>query len=114
MKTKTSELSGAALDWAVAKCEGFIMDCNSWLYEATLEEVATGSFKPSTGWAQGGPIIERENISLAGKDPLHDCWAAMTQYGTHKHEGPTPLIAAMRCYVASKLGDTIEVPEELI
>ena len=27
--------------------------------------------------------------------------------------GPTPLIAAMRCYVASKLGDEVEVPVEL-
>ena len=28
--------------------------------------------------------------------------------------GPTPLIAAMRCYVASKLGDEVEVPVELL
>jgi hypothetical protein len=28
-------------------------------------------------------------------------------------EGPTPLIAAMRCYVASKLGDEVEIPSEL-
>jgi hypothetical protein len=28
-------------------------------------------------------------------------------------DGPTPLIAAMRCYVASKLGDEIDIPEEL-
>lgn len=27
--------------------------------------------------------------------------------------GPTPLIAAMRCYVASKLGDNVEIPEKL-
>jgi hypothetical protein len=30
-----------------------------------------------------------------------------------EEEGPTPLIAAMRCYVASKLGDYIDIPEEL-
>lgn len=28
--------------------------------------------------------------------------------------GPTPLIAAMRCYVASKMGNEIEIPEELV
>ncbi len=28
--------------------------------------------------------------------------------------GPTPLIAAMRCYVASKLGDEVDIPEELL
>jgi hypothetical protein len=27
--------------------------------------------------------------------------------------GSTPLIAAMRCYVASKLGDEVEIPKEL-
>jgi hypothetical protein len=27
--------------------------------------------------------------------------------------GDTPLIAAMRCYVASKLGDEVEIPKEL-
>jgi len=32
---------------------------------------------------------------------------------TSELTGPTPLIAATRCYVASKLGDDIEIPEEL-
>ena len=27
--------------------------------------------------------------------------------------GPNPLIAVMRCYVASKLGDEVNIPEEL-
>ncbi|MBS4017500.1 MAG: hypothetical protein KGZ68_04610, partial [Dechloromonas sp.] len=27
--------------------------------------------------------------------------------------GPTRLVAEMRCYVASKLGDEVDVPEEL-
>ena len=27
--------------------------------------------------------------------------------------GPTPLIAAMRCYVSGKLGDEVDIPEEL-
>jgi hypothetical protein len=36
----------------------------------------------------------------------------------HDQYGPTPLIAAMRCYVASKFGDDlvlfkVEVPDEL-
>jgi hypothetical protein len=33
---------------------------------------------------------------------------------TPPFHGHTPLIAAMRCYVASKLGEEIDVPEELI
>jgi hypothetical protein len=75
----------------------------------------------STDWAQGGPIIEREGITLRApssegiqyraKDgsPL---WRASTPDGVSGN-GPTPLIAAMRCYVSSKLGDEVEIPEEL-
>lgn len=113
---KTSELTGAALDWAVAKCEGWIDDCNGWLYQATLSEVEDGHYKPSTDWTQGGPIIEREEISVERRMPCMkdeqwgaQGWKAMQNF----HKGPTPLIAAMRCYVASELGDDVEIPEEL-
>ena len=90
---QTNELTGAALDWAVAKCEGLGRDF---------------MFKPSTNWSHGGPIIEREGIAI-GKS--WEGWKAFTE--TSGGEGPTPLIAAMRCYVASKLGDEVEIPEEL-
>lgn len=71
-------------------------------------------WRPSTDWALGGPIIEREKIRL-------DCaWNPGPWEGSCKidgvtawTEGPTPLIAAMRCYVASKLGDEVEIPKEL-
>jgi hypothetical protein len=105
---KTSELTGAALDWAVAKCEGFLCDYN---YNGALAAY-------STNWAQGGPIIERESINI---ETWHGAWQAEleflpdddTHYRYGKGAGPTPLIAAMRCYVVSKLGDDIEIPEEL-
>ncbi len=117
---KTSELTGPALDWAVAKCEGHIDNPNGWLYEATLEEVADGSYHPSTNWAQGGPIIEREKLELRpglyGSE-IWACWG-QTQHGERLSQqgktGPTPLIAAMRCYVASKLGPEVDVPAELL
>jgi len=65
----------------------------------------------STDWSQGGPIIEREKIAT---DYDHDVWNA-AKYGLSWYVGgPTPLIAAMRCYVASKLGDEVDVPEELV
>jgi hypothetical protein len=54
MKIKTAELVGPALDWAVAKCEGHIDNCYSWLYEATLQEVAEGSYHPSVDWSIAG------------------------------------------------------------
>jgi hypothetical protein len=68
----------------------------------------------STNWAQGGPIIERERISVWARG---NEWAAesfIPNAQGHEQTGPTPLIAAMRCYVASKLGDEIEIPEELM
>lgn len=113
---KTSKLQGAALDWAVAKCEGFIDDCNTWLHEATVQEVADGHFKPSTNWEQGGPIIEREGVSM--RFSLRDArgaWYSVMGKNLFlspdfEGSGPTPLIAAMRCYVASKLGDEVEIP----
>lgn len=87
-------------------------------------------FSPSTDWAQGGPIIERENISISpptervhrNGGPLSGwsesgIWMACTWHkgvsGTRAsgwHES-SALIAAMRCIVESKFGD--EVPEHL-
>ena len=96
MKIKTSELQGAALDWSVALANG-------------QEEFWTID-NYSTNWALGGPIIEREELSNL-KCYNHNEWECNN--GDIFCEGPTPLIAAMRCYVASKLGDEIEVPEEL-
>ena len=114
MKIKTNELTGVALDWAVAKCEGgegFWYDtiATHWVRlngsDRALAKGWAQSFTPSTDWAHGGPIIERESM---GVFPLGEGWAAGFQ------NGPTLLIAAMRCYVASKLGDEVELPEELI
>lgn len=103
MKTKTSELTGAALDWAVAKCEGAL--------PASYDDWKQTWPRYSTDWAQGGPIIEREGITL--RCGLHGWDAELEEFDAISH-GPTPLIAAMRCYVAGKLGDEVEVPEELV
>ena len=116
---KTSELTGAALDWAVAKCEG---DDTLAVYfdEETGEPLCRDDwpdnqeFKPSTDWAQGGPIIEREGISIDQRDNWSLVLACIDAPMEHEENeiwvnGPTPLIAAMRCYVASKLGDEVEV-----
>ena len=104
---KVSELTGAALDWAVAKCNGHLDD--ETIIRRLEPDEEGWCIAYSTDWSQGGPIIEREMISIewTGED-----WMA---YIFHDEEcfGPTPLIAAMRCYVASKLGDEVEVPEEL-
>ena len=106
---KTSELTGAALDWAVAQCEGFKSEY--WDDDRLCFTDDWGAdFEPSCDWLQGGKIIERERICLI--DQGGDYWQAI--WGWKEMFGDTPLIAAMRCYVASKLGDEVEVPEELI
>jgi hypothetical protein len=104
---KTPELTGAQLDWAVAKCEGLdpvIRGGN--IYTGVMRWT-----NPSTDWAQGGPIIQK---SLLGVSPDSQYgWRCNSYMDETGYYGSTPLIAAMRCYVASKLGDTIDIPKEL-
>ena len=121
MEKKTNELIGPALDWAVAKAKGyadFVLDPKRF-----LEMHETGHYNYSTEWAQGGPIIEREGlcVSFSPYDHVHygytRPWSAegKAEDGTsHIQCGATPLIAAMRCYVASKLGASVDIPDELL
>ena len=135
---KTSELIGHALDWAVAKCEGATKEWRDngpffWDGVACIREFGHDiRFTPSTNWSQGGPIIEREKIVLyiyttSGGGSSYRGWSANKherQYDEESGEyikgsdffmiGDTPLIAAMRCYVASKLGNEVDIPEELL
>lgn len=116
---KTSELTGAALDWAVAKCEGItILPKMRGGRFVTLNRGETVLLCYSTNWAQGGVIIERERIAVTPRDEF---WDALYQdnlfeedCSDHYQTGTTPLEAAMRCYVASKLGNEIELPQELM
>lgn len=124
MKVKTSDLIDVGLDWAVAKCEGFKYE----LYEHNRKKWENGlhrpqHWQPSTNWAQGGPIIDREIGNLWKHNKLdpneYDVWTAAAYRkapdGTmlYYEDGPTPLIAAMRCFVSSKLGDEVDIPKEL-
>jgi hypothetical protein len=112
---KTSELIDEKLDWAVLEASGAYREYVHWR-EAVGDSVLSNPiwFKrlggsPSTNWSQGGPIIEREKINIGPKGVL---WWSGT--ASNSQDGPTPLIAAMRCYVASKLGDEVEIPKELL
>ena len=116
---KTSELTGAALDWAVAKCESYPVSMSKTGYlifcDPLIQCGPMGTqYSPSTNWAQGGPIIEREGIRIVKVAPT--VWGAVYSSGDigREHFATTPLIAAMRCYVASKMGDDINIPEELL
>ena len=119
---KTSELTGAALDWAVAKCEfpyASSEDIQVWVQPLPCDDETDFKFQPSTDWAQGGPIIERDEISISREFASGRIeWAAWTPTPIRDDAeafgyGPTPLIAVMRCYVASKLGDDVTLPPEL-
>lgn len=111
MEIKTSELTRAALDWAVSKCVG------NWDWEqGDLDAGEYGpGFKPSTDWAIGGPIIEQQGLLVRPSfTDERDKWTSILWAPKTVFEsGPTPLVAAMRCYVASVLGDTVDIPEEL-
>lgn len=154
---KSKDLSGKALDWAVAKIEGYTLTSDginhlverdrklTILGPATTGQNIPCGYSPSTRWAQAGPIIEHDGISAVrcdddwGVDAKGFCnnvripvWAATigqhhtttsTEHQSHEEMfqidardaifGPTLLIAAMRCYVASKIGAEVEIPERL-
>lgn len=114
-KIKTAELTGAALDWAVLKTVG---GGKGNFTRSFLIGHSIGQHNYSRDWAQGGPIIDRmmrDGLRLSGYacKPT-DTTSCQAQIASIVTGGETPLIAAMRCYVASKLGDTVEVPAELL
>lgn len=113
---KTSELIGPALDWAVAKCEGYSSEWDEvfqdyWMERDGVKHTRLCNFNPSTNWSQGGPIIDREGISWHCGNK--SSWHAYAYGSAENFTGPTPLIAAMRCFVTSCLGDEVDIPKEL-
>lgn len=127
MKIKTSELTGAALDWAVAQIEGHrVRWYGSPIYCAYVPKGKRSDYKwqPSLNWKQGGPLLERffvvtGNATYGDGSIFEDiCYGIIGENpdsGEHLHRefGPNRLVAGMRCIVASELGDEVDVPEEL-
>lgn len=120
MKIKTQDLTGPALDWAVALAAGYKPRVYS--TQSIRAELPTGGviapFMPGFRWSQGGPIIEREWVEVVPWPNEHHeelRWRATQHDMPHaiSMTGPTPLIAAMRCLVASRLGDEVELPVSL-
>lgn len=129
MKTiKISEATPAQIDYLVTVCEGHKPHkdalCGGVLYEGWWVfgycydpnlAMSLSEFCYSRSWGKGGPIIEREGIDLNYSNhegTSGEVWDAACEVNK-VFGGPTPLIAAMRCYVASKMGDTAEVPDEI-
>jgi len=130
MKIKTSELTDAALDWAVARAKGIPAEelyIQNWgsvgksIYRRNRDEDGKLDGTYTTGpdmlfsrkWEAGGPIVERE-LDMLVKQDSGQWLASVPNPKVAWYLGPTLLIATMRCYVASKLGDVVEVPEELL
>lgn len=129
---KTAELEGAVLDYYVAKADGlpiYAAGTDSWPGNAhvhresfehsvvliSLMGMSHGLFiehsgksvrySPSVNWEYAGPIIESNGIWLSHRG---DKWFSTVEAKGSFQEGPTPLIAAMRAFVASKFGDEVE------
>lgn len=130
---KTSELSGRALDWAVAKAAGYLEPLHPgekprvklWpLGEIWIDRPAVcwdplpdvyyqGEFRPTDTWDDAGPIIERERINTH-THPDGATWVASYHGAAFCADGPTALISAMRCFVLRRLGPEIDIPRELL
>ena len=138
MLMRTKDLTGPALDWAVAQIvhaglrykygEPVFSPTTKRTYQTEgLQQIGV-NYSPSTEWSQGGRLIAETNIALS---PLpNGTWRAYAPEGTrleialgrqmetfnwtHKQEALTPLVAVCRVYVASRLGDEVDVPDELV
>jgi hypothetical protein len=122
MKVKVSEAKGRVLDCLVAQAMGmkiYRSKSGRWMranYGEFNHRHGTPWFEPTRSWGYAGPIIERERISIEDcQDGAGLYWEAtrIEPPAVSEARGPTPLIAVMRCYVISKLGDEVEVPDEL-
>lgn len=125
MKVRTNVLIDIALDYAVAKCTN---EEESWLRSHAMNCTQHTSYD----WKLAGPIIEESLIATEPNDDFCDVKRAATDYtGTawnawacfadlsggearQVFQGPTLIVAGLRCYVASKLGDEVEIPDELL
>lgn len=130
MKIRTSDLTGKALTYVVCMLEmphlvwGQTIGLHAHSDQLIVPELGEPAmYSPYTGWGQCGPIIEREDIELthAEQFEVRGIWRASADQkglpkgmkGYYQMLGPKQLIAAMRCLISSKLGNEVEIPEEL-
>nr|WP_294974929.1 phage protein NinX family protein [uncultured Pseudomonas sp.] len=129
VEVKTADLSGVALDWAVAQAAGWvsarmvaIMVPSKTYYE--IHAPSGLELRPSTDWCQCGPLIAKYQVALVPEahdghegTEMSERWYADIYYGggqryTTEH-CDTALIAGCRAIVASAFGDTVKIPKEL-
>lgn len=126
---KTNKLQGARLNYAVAVALGHSVHINATLHGHVMHGpwisghvhdqnvwIQLYQFRPSENWARGGQIIE-EHIDRLSRVAESEWMAHKTCYENpevyHTGYGETPLIAAMRCFVTAKLGESVEIPDNL-
>lgn len=126
----TESLIGAQLDWAVAVAENkqFMADrivklsrneetTPQWVErETAVNSYRFVKFSPSIA-EEGNSIIKRESITVEFLPESEVWWAKSPKNESglirHSNSGPTALIAAMRCYVASQLGPNVQLAPNL-
>jgi hypothetical protein len=93
MKKLVRDLTGLELNFFVDKAEGYDSHrrCETWLFM--------------------GPIIEREKITLIYQDDLNLWGAEIVILQDQFFFAETSLVAAMRCFVASKFGEYVEIED---
>ena len=126
------ELIGTALDWAVAVCQklpimddpmGFMKDAPDssqagfWVWGDNQKDktlLIGGNYNPSNNWSLAGEIIDREDISFEAPSPCCEQWSATMCDGDFKFYADSAPTASMRTYVASIMGEEVEVPKRLL
>ena len=119
-QSPVADLIGNDLNIAVAMADGHAVRRSTLEHAPGIHEQWPGGNwewirQPSTAWEHGGPIIEREGIELtpSAEGTWYALWIADRDSDTSptsSAERFTPLVAAMRAYVASKFGETIDLP----
>ncbi|AOM39651.1 phage protein NinX family protein [Xenorhabdus hominickii] len=113
MKIKTSELTGRALDYAVAMAQGWEKMAGYNGYSTPNGIVIAPEYIPSWDWAQCGQLIEEYWIEFK--------WVTDATIEAHSYlldgavaYGHSHLEAACRLVVLGKIGDEVEIPDELM
>jgi Protein of unknown function (DUF2591) len=119
MKVKTIEASSMALNWAVAKFLGYEIDTvirNKPLFVKVTPASSFEQFNPTADW-KSFHLFEKSQIELIRTEDGKNWRAIMNRYNQPKPivsvVGPTQLIAAVKCFVFDKYGETINIPASL-
>ena len=123
MKVKTAELSGRALGWATAMADGWILtrpqdgqfekDCRIVLVCDEKWGLPKDHFRPSNDWGECGLLIEKYGVTCFNPPERNKHLRRAVCNGAG-FTCTNVKIAICRAVVASKLGDEVDIPDELM